>query len=125
MGKSKRGVKEYTREQELIHENKQLKQELRHLRQQISAMDANRMKAINSICADYKEDSNEMGPSLEKLKKEWACRKCLKGFLEITLYSKLGITHYYRACSDCDHRTPGQRYDEKSVKGIMVKSQKS
>ena len=60
MGKSKRGVKEYTREQELIHENKQLKQELRHLRQQISAMDANRMKAINSICADYKEDSNEM-----------------------------------------------------------------
>ncbi len=131
MGKSKRSDKEFSRERRLAQENKQLKQELGHLRKQISRLDASRIETIKDMCADYEEsnkfneNAGEMGSSLERMKKEWACRKCSLGFLEITLYSKLGQTHYFRKCNNCDNRTIGQRYDEKSVKGILIKTQRS
>lgn len=132
MGKSKRSDKEFTREQKLAQENKQLKQELGHLRKQISRLDASRIETIKEMCVDYEESKRfnenvgEMGSSLERLKKEWACKKCPDGFLEINLYPKLGVTWYYRSCSSCgkNNRTLGQRYDEKSVKGIMAKTGK-
>lgn len=130
MGKSKRSDKEFTREQKLTQENKQLKQELGHLRKQISRLDASRIETIKEMCVDYEESKRfnenvgEIGSSLERLKKEWACNKCSGGFLQINLYPKLGESWYYRKCSDCNNRTLGQRYDEKSVKGILAKYQK-
>ena len=131
MGKSKRTDREFTRERKLVQENKQLKQELGHLRKQIARLDASRIETIKDMCSDYEESNKfnenvgEIGSSLERLKKEWACRKCSAGFLEITLYSKLSQTFYFRRCNNCDNRTSGQRYDEKSVKGIMTKNGRS
>ena len=131
MGKSKRTDREFTREQKLVRENRQLKQELGHLRKQIARLDASRIETIKDMCADYEESKRfnenvgDMGSSLERLKKEWACKECKdEGFLEINLYPKLGQTWYYRKCNSCPHRTLGQRYDEKSVKGIMAKMKK-
>lgn len=124
MGRSKRGDKEYTKEQRLVKENRQLKQELAHLRKQISRLDVNRFETVREMCADYEEKQRfeenvgPIGQNLESLKKEWSCRDCKVGWLEIILYSKLGQTFYYRKCNSCDNRTRGQRYDENSVKGL-------
>lgn len=129
MGKSKRSDKEFTREQRLIKQNKQLKQELKYLRKQLSKIDDGRLDTIKEMCLDYEEgeriqeDLGDPNSSMEALKKEWTCNKCNEGWLEITLYSKLGETFYYRKCSQCDNRTKGQRYDSASVKGILVNSQ--
>ena len=125
MGKSRRSDKEYTKEQRLSKENRQLKKELSHLRKQIARLDGDRFETLRQMCADNeeKERFNEnMGPAkstVETLKKDWACRQCSTGFLEISLYSKLGQTFYFRKCNSCANRTKGKRYDDQSVKGIV------
>lgn len=127
MGKATRGIKEFTREQRLSKENKQLKQELRHLRKQIARLDASQFETMKQMCNDYEdserfqESIGEISSNIEEMRKQWACDLCKVGFLEITLYSKLGETHYFRSCngSGCNNRTKGQRYDKTSVKGII------
>jgi hypothetical protein len=128
MGKSRRGSKEITREQKLIKENRQLKRELSHLRKQISRLDLEGLEAAKQAINDQEEENRlnetmgESSSNLDHLKKIWSCNECNLGWLEITLYSKCGSTHYYRKCSSCDKRTKGQRYDE-TVRGIIKKSE--
>lgn len=128
MGKSRRGSKEITREQRLSKENKQLKRELAHLRKQISRLDLEGLEAAKQAINDQEEENRlnetmgEPNANLEHLKKVWSCNSCSGGWLEITLYSKIGTTQYYRKCSNCDYRTKGQRYDE-TVRGIIKKSE--
>lgn len=125
MGKSKRSDKEFTREQRLVKENRQLKRELNHLRKQIARLDGDRFETLRQMCADNEESERfqeNAGPSissLEVLKKDWACKECEVGYLEIALYTKLGQTFYYRKCNSCSNRTKGKRYDGDSVKGIL------
>lgn len=128
MAKNTRGTKEFTREQRLIKENRQLKRELAHLRKQIARIDVDRLETVKEMVADYQEaerlQENLGNPNsnIEALKKEWACKETgCEGYLEITLYSKLGTTQYYRKCNSCLNRTKGQRYDSNSVKGIIRK----
>lgn len=125
MGKSKYSDKEFTKEQRLLKENRQLKQELGHLRKQIARLDNGRFETLRQMVIEQEESQrfqeNMPKSNIEELKKEWACKKenC-NGFLEIVLFSKLGQTHYYRSCNSCSHRTPGKRYDNE-VKGIVKK----
>jgi hypothetical protein len=129
LGKSKRSDKEYTREQKLAKENRQLKRELAHLRKQISRLDLEGLEAAKQVCLEQEERDRinevlgEPSASLDRLKEIWTCNDCRNGWLEITLYSKCGQTWYFRICSNdsCKKRTKGQRYDEKSVKGIIKK----
>jgi uncharacterized protein with von Willebrand factor type A (vWA) domain len=127
VGKTKRSDKEFTREQRLAKENRELKRELSHLRKQITRLDGDRFEDLRQMVADQEENQKfqeNMGPvssSLETLKRDWACRKC-DGYLEINLYPKMGQTFYYRACNKCRHRTTGKRYDA-AVKGILKNSQ--
>ena len=127
MGKNTRGSKEFTKEQRLVKENRELKRELSHLRKQISRLDGDRYETIRQLAADNDESmrfqniAEESNSNLEALKKEWACRNCDGGVLEICLYPKTGQTWYYRKCTDCKNRTQGKRYDEQSVKGIIKK----
>lgn len=124
MGKSRRGSKEITREQKLIKDNRQLKRELSHLRKQISRLDLEGLEAAKTAIFEqeekdrFNENVGDANSSSEQLKKIWKCNKCQLGYLEITLYSKCGLTWYYRKCSGCVHRTKGKRYDE-TVKGII------
>ena len=126
MGKTRHCDKEFTREQRLIKENRQLKRELNHLRKQISRLDGDRFETLRQMVADnaesqrFQENSNSVNSNIEDLKKNWACNKCATGFLEIILYSKRNATWYYRKCSECDNRTHGKRYGE-DVKGIIKK----
>jgi predicted RNase H-like nuclease (RuvC/YqgF family) len=126
VGKTKRSDKEFTKEQRLSKENRELKRELSHLRKQIARLDGDRFETLRQMVADQEESmrfqniSEDANPTVESLKREWKCRECEEGFLEIVLYSKMGQTHYYRTCSECDHRTKGKRYGE-SVKGIIKK----
>lgn len=126
MGKSRRGSKEITREQKLIKENRQLKRELSHLRKQISRLDLEGLEAAKAAVFEqeekdrFNENVGDASASSEQLKKIWKCNKCETGFLEINLYTKCGLTQYYRKCNNCDHRTQGKRYDE-TVRGIIKK----
>lgn len=127
MGKNTRGSKEFTKEQRLVKENRELKRELSHLRKQISRLDGDRYETIRQLAADNDESmrfqniAEESSPNMEALKAEWKCRECSEGVLEIALYPKTGQTWYYRKCTDCKNRTLGKRYDEQSVKGIIKK----
>ena len=129
MGKSKRSDKEYTREQKLSKENRQLKRELAHLRKQISRLDLEGLEAAKQICLDHEEKERlndaigDPNANIEHLKRIWLCEDCMSGWLEIFLYPKMGQSWYYRVCSndECKKRTKGKRYDEQSVKGIIKK----
>ena len=126
MGKSRRGQKEFSREQKLIKENQSLKQELSRLRKQLARLDLDRYDIVKEVIdehyqADRKKDAQDL---LDKMKEQWKCRgdQCT-GYLEIILYNKIDQTWYYRKCTDCANRTLSKRYDSGQVKGIIRKSQ--
>ena len=136
MGKANRGVKEFSKEQELKHENRELRKENDRLgrenrqlrrqyagsRKQYAKMDLDRHSYVRDIIEEHlseeKEDIVTTQDMLESMKNEWKCEKCNVGYLEILVYSKLGNPHYFRQCSNCVHRTKSQEYHD-NVKGIV------
>lgn len=125
MAKNTRGAKEYTKEQRLSKENKQLKKELSYLRKQIARLDGDRFEALKQMAAEDEESDQfqnfvkDANSVTEDLKKAWACKDCFTGVLEISLFNKLNQTFYFRKCNNCSKRTKSQRYDSESVKGII------
>ena len=128
MGKSRKTDKEYTKEQRLINENRQLKRQLSSLRRQLVKLDLDKYDQLKTTLEDHfsDEDPKQSRDMLDKLKQVWACQtpNC-DGHLEIFTYNKLGQTYYYRLCSHapvCKNRTSSQKYDPNQVKGIMRKT---
>lgn len=128
MGKSKRSDKEFTKEQKLIHENRQLKRQVSSLRKELARVDLDRYNNLKETIEEhYQEDSEHFETSqemLEKVKNEWKChQEGCEGFLEIFTYNKIGDTWYYRICSRapiCKNRTKSQKYSP-AVRGIQRK----
>lgn len=136
MGKTRRGDKELSKEQELKHENKELRNRIRTLeheirqltrsgartRKQFARLDLDRHAFVQDIIQEhYANDKVEQNTQemLDNMKNTWKCKGCNIGFLEINLYTRLDGTFYYRKCNNCEKRTPSQRYDENNVTGIM------
>jgi hypothetical protein len=122
LGKSKRSDGEITREQRLIKENQALKRENGRLRKLLARVDLDKFSNVKeTIEKNYREDEEQEGQNiLDKLKEEWRCQIAgCEGYLEILLYNKLSNTWYYRQCTCCTNRTKSQKYDPKSVKGIV------
>lgn len=124
MGKSRRGSREISREQKLVHENKRLKREVSSLRKQLARLDLDRFTNVRELIEEsYTAGQTSAGTEvIETLKKTWACKECNEGYLEIILYNKLSDTWYYRKCTSCNHRTKSQKYDPNRVEGIIKES---
>lgn len=119
MGKSRRGNKQFSREQKLIHENQVLKKKVAQLRKQLARLDLDRYENVKDLIEEHYQDDKAQGQNImETLKKEWACKEC-SGYLEVILFNKINSTYYYRKCSNCPHRTKSQKYDPNLVKGII------
>lgn len=128
MGKTRRGYKEYSREQKLIHENKRLKRELASIRKQLARLDLDRHDYVKEIIenAYQAEEAQEGQDILHKLKGEWACRECRgEGYLEICVYTRPDGPWYYRQCTNCDNRTKSQKYAPGKVPGIIKATEES
>jgi hypothetical protein len=121
LGKLRRSDKEFTKEQRLSKENKQLKRELTALRKQVARMDLDQYSTVRDVIDDHDmENKAELTEDfLESLKQQWKCHECPSGFLEIVIFSKLGNPWYFRSCNSCSKRTKSQRYDSTQVKGIV------
>ena len=124
MGKSRRGNREKTREQKLVHENRQLKREVSSLRKQLARCDLDSYNSVKeAVDQHYEEGTPQQGKDfLDKLRQEWACKldNCT-GFLEIFIYNRVDKTYYYRVCSNspqCKNRTKAQKYSP-DVKGPL------
>jgi hypothetical protein len=126
LGKAKRGDREFTREKQLVQENRILKRQVAHLRKTLARVDLGQENVKEAIEKNYTEEHAQTGQDIiEKLKREWKCRweKC-DGHLEIFPYNKMDSTWYYRICSNapkCKNRTLAQKYDPSTVKGIVKK----
>lgn len=121
MGKARTDRYGYSREQKLLKENKELRREVQGLRKRLARIELNRYEQVRETIEEHRKD--DILPTtedlLEKLKQEWACKKCSNGYLEIIIFNKLSDTFYLRKCNSCDNRTRSQRYDAKIVKGIV------
>jgi regulator of replication initiation timing len=104
-GRSSRGEKEYTKLQQVIHENKKLKIENARLRKQLSrAVDEDPDKFLEEKQEEFKVKTHSVK------KKDRGCHQCGRGKLEFHEYSKAnGEQFYYRKCDFCPHRTRGKR----------------
>jgi hypothetical protein len=136
LGKSKRGFKERTREQELKFENKEfrrrerdkdhqilmLKREVSSLRKQLARIDLDRYSHIRDIVEEHYHEEEQQVTALDglkSLKEQWKCHECGNGYLEIYVYNRQDGTFYYRVCNNCPNRTKSQKYDPDTVQGIM------
>jgi hypothetical protein len=121
MGRNTRGDKEYSRLQEVLHENRKLKKEISSLRKQLGRLDLDRHSYVREIVDEHltKQDQEiSTKQMLNSLKNEWACRECGNGYLEIYLYTRRDGTFYVRQCNNCAHRTRSQRHTPE-VRGII------
>ena len=120
MGKTRRGHKEHTREQQLLYQNKALKREIASLRKQLARIDLDRYSHIKDIIEKSYQMEEELEglEILEKLKDAWKCYECMRGYMEIMLYNRPDSTWYSRQCTNCSHRTKSQRYTP-GVPGII------
>lgn len=123
MAQNTRGVKEFSREQRLINENRKLKRENARLSKLLARIDLDRYSTIKDMIDDHQaEDALQRTQELlNSLKEAWKCRDCDTGYLEIVLFTKMGNQHYFRACNSCKNRTKSQVYDPTKVKGIVKK----
>ena len=122
MGKTRRGDKERSREQELKYENQKLRREVGSLRKQLARIDLDRHSYVRDIVEEHlaAEDAEETTQQmLGRLKEAWRCHDCNIGFLEIYLYTRPEGTYYYRTCNNCSKRTKSQRYSPDTVQGIV------
>lgn len=120
MGKTRRGHKEFSKEQELRYENHKLRRQISSLRKQLARLDLDRHDYVKTIVDEHlaQEEQETTEKMLHRLKEEWRCKECGIGYLEINLYNKPDDVYYYRKCSSCPHRTKSQVYSP-SVRGIM------
>ncbi len=120
MGKSRRGDKERSREQELKYENHKLRRQVSSLRKQLARIDLDRYSHVKDMVEEHlsHEEAQSAQEMLESMKNTWRCHECSNGFLEIILYTKMNETWYFRKCSHCSHRTKSQIYTP-SVKGLI------
>ena len=120
MGKSKKAFREYTKEQELAHENKELKNENIRLRKLLANFSASKDKRVTEI-TDQKASKNQT----DQLKEAWRCNGTpgCDGHLEIVIFNKIDQEYYFRKCNSCFHRTRGQKYNKDTVKGIVKKTE--
>lgn len=123
MGKSRRGDKEFSKEQKLIHENRQLKREVSRLRKELARIDIAEMDREGLEVADIEEKTEKLSKT-QALKQKWLCNSCQEGHLEVILYSRMEKTFYFRKCTKCVHRTGAQEY-KPTVEGIFKKSDNS
>lgn len=136
MGKTTRGHKEYSKEQELKHENRNLRNKVRELesenrqlrrqvsgsRKEIARLDLDRHSYVSEIVQEHlanEEAEQSAQDLLHAMKNTWKCHECGNGHLEIHLYTRQDGTFYYRHCNNCENRTKSQKYDPASVSGIM------
>lgn len=122
MSRHTRGDKEYTRFQQMQHENSRLKREISKLRKQLARLDLDRHSYVKDIVDEHfanEEHEETTAKMLERLKDEWKCRECSIGYLEVVPYLKMGETWYLRQCNNCPHRTKGQLYNPEKVEGPM------
>src|SRR5665213_1816225 len=108
LGKNIRGGKEYNRLQIALKENAKLKRENASLRKALSKLDLDRHSYVRDIVEEHyaREDSETTTMEmLDTLKNTWKCNSCNAGYLEVTVYSKMGDTWYFRQCNNCKYRT--------------------
>ena len=110
--------KELSQLQTARREIEKLKREVSSLRKQLTRLDLDRHSYVRDIVEEhYTRENNEAAMEIiESSKSFWKCRECSEGFLEIMEYPKMGISWYYRKCSNCKHRTKSQQLTP-NVKG--------
>jgi hypothetical protein len=127
LGKSRRGLKEKTREQSLIFENQRLKLENNRLKKALAKRTLDPYDSVKEAIEEHCEEKNagQGRDILDNMKQKWRCSHAnCTGFLEIFLYSKVNSTWYYRICSKspvCKNRTKAKKYTEE-VKGLFRKA---
>jgi hypothetical protein len=119
LGKSRKTDKEYTREQRLSKENKELKKENGRLRKALSRHE--NLEHVRDFIEESQEKENGQD-FLDKMKDEWKCRECGLGYLEITIFNKINQSYYFRKCNGCNYRTKSQKYSTQ-VRGIIRKEE--
>lgn len=125
MGKSRINCRGLTKEQQLLKENKELKRENSRLRKEFARIDLDRYENVKEAVEEHERNLGlpTTQDLLESLKNEWACKiNGCNGYLEVILFNKRIDTYYYRACNQCNNRTVSQKYDPRTVKGIIKKA---
>lgn len=126
MGKARTDRYGNTKEKSLRLENQQLKKQVSSLRKQLARIDLDRYSTVKDMIEEhYEGDKLAQGKEiLENIKKQWACKECHDGTMEIFIYNRADQTWYYRICSnapDCTNRTLAKPYNAANVVGIMRK----
>lgn len=103
-----RGEKsDFTLEEKLKKENKQLKREVRKLRNLVKRADFARIEHLENLVAEQREFDKTIKKNEKKAKEKWLCFECKKGYMMPRIFPRKDGDYYYRLCNSqsCDNRT--------------------
>lgn len=113
MGRSRsfKTNKEFTREQELSHKNKELQREIARLRK---SLDKLKYGWCPKCMGDSEESLNRKSEKLSDNKKikDRTCYQCGKASLIMIKYPRYDGDGYRRECPSCGYRTRGKKLTE-------------
>jgi len=117
----KRGNKDYSQEQQLKHENKKLKRQVKQLRKLLSRIPAELYQNIGETIEKQRaiELREKKIKKRETEKRMWECYECQANSLRIFILHRRDGTFYFRKCPTCSHRTKLQKYSD-SVEGLSL-----
>jgi hypothetical protein len=110
--------KELDKLQRIQRENEKLKRENVRLRKEISKLDTNHFEHLRDLVDQQTAEAFE-GPKSKRQeqKEKWECFECKEGTLKIIILNRRDGCHYFRKCSNCEHKTKIKKYTDQ-VEGI-------
>jgi hypothetical protein len=110
MGRSRntRSDKEFSKEQKLAHENRELRKALAKLRKKLDRMDHEAHEEIQEVLEEAQAAERQAEQENEKKPISIRCDDCGKGNLAIFQYQKITEPMCYWQCGLCGYRTKSQ-----------------
>lgn len=103
-----RGEKaDFSLEDRLKKENRQLKKEVKRLRSLLARADIERLEHLENVVKEQREFDKTIKRERKVAKEKWQCYECGRGYMIPRIFPRRDGDFYYRVCNNerCEHRT--------------------
>jgi len=108
-----RGEKsDFTLEERLKRENRELKREVARLRKELDRVDITQFENLKDLARQQRREEKLKHSKERAHRDKWKCHKCGKGHMQLKMFPRRDGTFYYRICSntECHNKTTMKKY---------------
>lgn len=103
-----RGEKtDFSLEDRLKKENRQLKREVKRLRNLLNRCNPTRVEYLEGLADEQRKFDKTIKRERDRAREKWLCHECGRGYMMPRIFKRKDGDFYYRLCNneECEHRT--------------------